>query len=124
MRFTRLAVLAFAAILFCGGAAFAAETKATGSQSGAPDQGAAPAPGKRKAPPVQPQSSITIFCGNGKRIALTTGTGGGSCTALTDPHDAHIVIGGVCGDGGNYADAHCETGCMDTRGSGTCAPAN
>ncbi len=122
MRSTKI-LLTMAAITFCASTALAAADRpAVGSQSGATVPGAASLPGK-KGQPAQPQASITISCGNGKKFYLTTGTSGGTCQTLTDPNNGQ-VIGGECGGSGNYSQTHCGGGCQQTSGSGGCSPMN
>jgi hypothetical protein len=57
-------------------------------------------------------ASIDLVCDDkGLKYTLTTGTKGGKCDKIS----------WACNDGGNHAEASCESGCIRTSGAGGCS---
>lgn len=71
-------------------------------------------------PPGVAYATISMDCG-GKTYVVSTGTGGGTCSANTDENGT--TSGMSCGDGINGAEATCKGGkgvCTKASGSGSC----
>ena len=128
------ATFAAAALLVLGVALAAAQDPRTivagGSQITKPSQGTT-APGVFSGTKVKPGTvtrvmgaSVSVDCGDGRKVSASTGTDSGNCD-VTTIEGKEKIRQVSCSDGkGNTAEAHCSSngmgGCDATAGHGSC----